>query len=359
MGLMDSSYTYAQLREKYQDFTTPKVELNIGGLSLLEQKGISVEQVQIKLSTENAGSASFTINSGYDYEKSSFNSTLKDKVIPGKVVTVKVGYMSSTTEVFKGFIASVDVRFDVENGIFFTITAMDARRLMMTDNKPYALYSKPNYSDIVKTIMSRYAALCSLKCDDTNDKLEDVVSQRESDYDFITKKLIQAGRVDREFFIVADKAYFRKPRSVTSPVITLGINNGLKNFNRSLNYLNKVFEVHGYNPDTQTHLIGSAAAKSGDKQSDVIKAGIEVVALSDCKTQTDVADAAKSMAMKAKNENKKASGTCIGLPEIVPGRFIKISGVDSLINKKFYIIDVTHTINYNGFLTSFTTEGWD
>ena len=45
MGLMDSSYTYAQLREKYQDFTTPKVELNIGGLSLLEQKGISVEQV--------------------------------------------------------------------------------------------------------------------------------------------------------------------------------------------------------------------------------------------------------------------------------------------------------------------------
>lgn len=69
MGLMDSNYTYAQLREKYQDFTTPKVELNIGGLSLLEQKGISVEQVQIKLSTENAGSASFTINSGYDYEK--------------------------------------------------------------------------------------------------------------------------------------------------------------------------------------------------------------------------------------------------------------------------------------------------
>ena len=193
----------------------------------------------------------------------------------------------------------------MENGIFFTITAMDARRLMMTDNKPYALYSKPNYSDIVKTIMTRYTALCSLKCDDTNDKLTDVVSQRESDYDFITKKLIQAGRVDREFFIVADKAYFRKPRSVAAPVITLGINNGLKNFSRSLNYLNKIYEVHGYNPDTQTHLIGSAAAKSGDKQSDVIKAGVEVVALSDCKTQSDVADAAKSLAMKQKTKIKK------------------------------------------------------
>lgn len=359
MGLMDSSYTYSELREKYQDFTTPKVELNIGGLSLLEQKGISVEQVQIKLSTGNAGSASFTINSGYDYEKSSFNSMLKDKVIPGKTVTVKVGYVSATTLVFKGFIASVDIQFDVENGIFFTITAMDARRLMMTDNKPYALYKKANYSDIVKSIMSRYTSLCSLKCDETNDKLEDVVCQRESDYDFITKKLIQGGKVEREFFIVADKAYFRKPRSVTTPVITLGINSGLKNFNRSLIYLNKVFEVHGYNSDTQTHLIGSATAKSGDQQVDVIKAGTEVVVLSDCKTQTDVTEAAKNMATTAKNENKKASGTCIGLPEIVPGRFLKISGVDSLINKKFYITDVTHTINYNGFLTNFTTEGWD
>lgn len=359
MGLMDSSYTYSELREKYQDFTTPKVELNIGGLSLLEQKGISVEQVQIKLSTGNAGSASFTINSGYDYEKSSFNSMLKDKVIPGKTVTVKVGYVSATTLVFKGFIASVDIQFDVENGIFFTITAMDARRLMMTDNKPYALYKKANYSDIVKSIMSRYTSLCSLKCDETNDKLEDVVCQRESDYDFITKKLIQGGKVEREFFIVADKAYFRKPRSVTTPVITLGINSGLKNFSRSLIYLNKVFEVHGYNSDTQTHLIGSATAKSGDQQVDVIKAGTEVVVLSDCKTQTDVTEAAKNMATTAKNENKKASGTCIGLPEIVPGRFLKISGVDSLINKKFYITDVTHTINYNGFLTNFTTEGWD
>lgn len=359
MGLMDSSYTYSELREKYQDFTTPKVELNIGGLSLLEQKGISVEQLQIKLSTGNAGSASFTINSGYDYEKSSFNSMLKDKVIPGKTVTVKVGYVSATTLVFKGFIASVDIQFDVENGIFFTITAMDARRLMMTDNKPYALYKKANYSDIVKSIMSRYTSLCSLKCDETNDKLEDVVCQRESDYDFITKKLIQGGKVEREFFIVADKAYFRKPRSVTTPVITLGINSGLKNFSRSLIYLNKVFEVHGYNSDTQTHLIGSATAKSGDQQVDVIKAGTEVVVLSDCKTQTDVTEAAKNMATTAKNENKKASGTCIGLPEIVPGRFLKISGVDSLINKKFYITDVTHTINYNGFLTNFTTEGWD
>ena len=356
---MDKSYTYSELRNKYSDFTVPKVELNIGGTSILDQKGISVSSVQIRLSLENSGSASFVINSEYDYDKSSFNSTLKSKVVPGKAVTVKLGYGSDTTLIFKGFIASVDIELNVENGIFYTITAMDARRLMMTDNKPYVLYSKTKYSDIVKEIMTRYKALCSLECDATDEKIEDVVCQRESDYDFITKTLIESGKVDREFFIVADKAYFRKKQSVSSPIISLGINSGLKSFNRRLNYINKTFEVHGYNPDTKSDIVGKATAKGGDGQVNAISAGTEVVVLTDLKTQTVVNDAAKNMAQKAVDENKKASGTCIGLPEIVPGRFIKIADVDSLINKKYYVTDVTHTINYNGFLTSFTTEGWD
>ncbi len=359
MGLMDGSYTYSELRKKYNDFTTPKVELNVGGISLLEQKGISINQVQIKLSLKNTGSASFTINSEYDYESGSFNSTLKSKAVPGKTVTVKIGYESDTTMVFKGFIASVDIQLDVENGIFFTVTALDARRLMMTDNKPYIIYSKQNYSDIIKEIMTRYAALCSFDCDATNDKLEDTVCQRESDYDFITKTVIGEGKAEREFFIVADKAYFRKPKSISSPAVTIGINSGLKSFNRSLNYLNKTFEVHGYNPDTESKVIGTYTAEGGDGQANVIKAGVTVIPMADCKTKTDADEAAKSMAAKEESENKKANGTCIGMPEIVPGRFLKISDVDSLINKKFYVTDVTHTINYNGFLTSFAAEGWE
>ena len=90
MGLMDSSYTYAQLREKYQDFTTPKVELNIGGLSLLEnRRGFLLNKCRLNCLQKMQAVLLFTINSGYDYEKSSFNSMLKDKVIPGKVVTGK------------------------------------------------------------------------------------------------------------------------------------------------------------------------------------------------------------------------------------------------------------------------------
>ena len=43
----------------------------------------------------------------------------------------------------------------------------------------------------------------------------------------------------------------------------------------------------------------------------------------------------------------------IGLPEIIPGRFIKIEDLSKDINKKAYIVKVTHHIDDNGFKTNF------
>ena len=50
---------------------------------------------------------------------------------------------------------------------------------------------------------------------------------------------------------------------------------------------------------------------------------------------------------------------CIGLPEILPGRFVKIDRVDSLANKKYYVTRVTHTYDRSGFTTRLEAEGWE
>ena len=42
----------------------------------------------------------------------------------------------------------------------------------------------------------------------------------------------------------------------------------------------------------------------------------------------------------------------VGIPEIIPGRFIKIDGLSSDVNKKVYIVKVIHTINSSGFKTN-------
>ena len=63
--------------------------------------------------------------------------------------------------------------------------------------------------------------------------------------------------------------------------------------------------MHGYNPDTKTHIVASATAKNGDNQVNVIKAGVEVVALPDCKTQTDANEALRVWRKKQKMRIKR------------------------------------------------------
>ena len=52
-----------------------------------------------------------------------------------------------------------------------------------------------------------------------------------------------------------------------------------------------------------------------------------------------------------------AEGELLGLPEIVPGRFIKVQDTDDLSNNSYYINEVTHHLSDSEFKTSFEASG--
>lgn len=360
MGLMDSTYTYEKLQSKYKNFTIPAAKLLIGGTNILGIKEITVQSIQIRLSLDSAGSATFSMNGDYDYKIGSFQSQLKSKAVLGKIVEVELGYGSDTTRIFKGFLASLMMNFDVESGITYEITALDARRLMMSDNRRETIHKIKNYSDAVNTVLKRYKKLCSLEVTATQDNLEDaVIVQKGSDYDFIVRKLIGEGMVDREFFVVADKAYFRKPKGSSSPMLTLEVGKGLKSFRRSSSYLNQTIQFLGQEEGTGNKLKGEALAKNPDPQdSNLLEPGLVVEQAPDCHSESDLKKRAQSQADKLQDDNNKASASCVGLPEIVPGRYIKIDRVDSSVNKKYYVTGVTHSYSMGGFVTTMDMEGW-
>ncbi len=363
MDLMSGSYTFAALQKKYKNFTVPAAKLKIGGTDILGLSGITVENIQVTLTLAKnmAGSASFTVGSTYDYKNHEFDSRLKRKVILGKEVSVELGYESSTIEIFKGFIASVGLEFNVQEGIFYQITALDVRSLMMNDNFRIVAHKADYYSDAVRKVLSRYKKLCQPVIEATQEKLKDQqIFQEASDYSFIVDDIIGSGKADREFFVVADKAYFRKPKSSSSPLITLGIGKGLKSFQRDAFYLNKKIQVIGYtegNPPQR--IIGEASAKSDEKQTDALgEAGITSVKAPDCHVESELKKRAETIAAGLKDQNMQASISCVGLPELVPGRFVKIDGVDEMVDKSYYVIEVSHHFSQDGFQTTLRTEGW-
>ena len=52
------------------------------------------------------------------------------------------------------------------------------------------------------------------------------------------------------------------------------------------------------------------------------------------------------------------SGSCVGLPEIIPGRFISITGMDGETDGTYYISHVRHTISEDdGYRTQIEIKG--
>lgn len=359
--LMTATYDYSSLQKKYKGFAVPAAKVVIGGTDLMAMKEAHVTSLEVVLSIEGAGSARVVLGNCYDYKNGSFQAKLKNLAVLGKTVEVSLGYGSSLLTVFKGFLFSTGMVLDAEEGISFEIMALDVRRLMMSDNFHAAEHSIKNYSDAVTTIMKRYQKLCTAKIENTSENFQDgVIRQNASDYDFIVRDLIGSGLVEREFFVVADKAYFRKPRSVSSVLLTLGIGKGLIRFSRNAEYENQKFLVCGFDPVSGKAVEGSAVSKATDSLTDALGgAGERIIMDPACISSAQAGNMAKNLAAIALAKRQRAEGSCVGLPEIIPGRFLKLERVDSQMNQKYYVTRVTHTYDEDGFLTAFETEGWE
>lgn len=359
--LMTATYDYGSLQKKYNDFSVPAAKVLIGGTDLMAMKEAHVTALEVVLSMKGSGSARVVLENCYDYKNGSFQPKLKSLAVLGKEVEISLGYGSSLVTVFKGFLFSTGMILDGEEGIAFELTALDVRRLMMSDNFHVKEHIIKNYSDAVSEIMKRYQKLCRVKIETTDENFQDgVVRQNASDYDFIVRDLIESGLVEREFFVVADQAYFRKPKSVTSVLLTLGIGKGLIRFSRSAEYENQKFQVYGFDPASGKPVEGSALSKATDSLTDALGGpGERIVTDPACISGAQAGKKAERLAAMALAKRQRAEGTCVGLPEIIPGRFIKLDRADSVMNQKYYVTRVTHTYDEDGFLTSFETEGWE
>ena len=270
---------------------------------------------------------------------------------------IELGYLSDTTCVFKGYVAGLGVEFrDIP---MLVVKLMDVRKLMMSGGVKRQLYDDKNYSDVFKKIMSNYSKLCSVVCDATSDELTSPVSQSTNDFDFVNRELIGKGKSDREFFVVTDKAYFRERGKNKTPIMKAELGRLLLKFSMMAEYLDTEINVVGYDPANIKSLTSNIKAKTSENYSPVITPTpkqyfIDADADNESKTKVRAEAIAKRMQMKA----CFAEGELVGLPEIIPGRYIEIKDLDSIADRKYYISEVRHCINESRFSTFFETRGW-
>jgi hypothetical protein len=262
-------------------------------------------------------------------------------------------------------VAGVNFVFAAENLPYVEVTGMDIKGVMRSGSYAEQL-AATSYGEAVREILRKTAyerlrdgnAVTDVSVGDTPDKetggnrggasAYTVELSSESDYEFVVKA---AKKFNYEFFTDCGKVYFRKAKSNAGDLPDLGIENGLINFDIGYSITGIAETVEARSVDAGTGKIISSKKKFtnnlslGNHAKKLISQSRHVY-LDPTVVSKQHADArAASLLETMSYRLGSLSCDCLGLPELRPGRFLKIVGLGSPAENRFYITNVTHTLS--------------
>lgn len=359
MDLMKSVTTYALLKAKYRNFEAPTVNVLVDGTDLARQKGARLSAVTVALSCGyEASGASFDVVGEYQYSQSDFSAQGAARLLQlGAKVEVQLGYIQTET-VFSGLIASVSYQYDADEEAVIHVECMDAKCLLMKMQR-LEIRSEKKVAPVVNALLgqqpvSSYLSGRSVQLAEA--EAEPLQMNMDSDYDFLVR---QAQYTGCEFFIFAGKAYFRQPPRAAAPLMTLEPGMGVQRMSLSLQgapLVQKV-TVAGVDPTSDKPVSGSAAASGsfgkGAGPARMLK-GTQRTYFDPRATSAKLAmDRAKVLMAGIQQQFGLLECQCEGLPELVPGRWLKIKGFQPEADRNFYITSVRHVLDTESFTTTF------
>ena len=356
-NLMNDRSKMEDLYSKYQGFQTPAAKLLVGdrGVDLIRSLNAQIDQLNLALSLDTASSVTFTIVNAYDHKKRTFDNAIMDQLVLGNLLKVELGYASNTEKVFTGFIYGVRAEFSDMAAI--SVTAMDVRRLMQDSAKSSHTWKYETYSEVFKQVMQPYKKLYSrLVVDQTADQAFQSIIQNETDMEFVKKLCSQA---NRDFFVFDDVIYFRR-KAKKAVSVSLSWGRDLISFSKESLYANQKYTVVGLMKDGKESVSSTVEIKSDDRIKTVVSGNNEtVVASASADSKTKAEEKAAKKAEEERKRKQSGQGTCVGLPQLIPGRPVNITGLDTRVNGDYMLKSVNHSFGSDGFQTSFVIGGFE
>ena len=282
-GGVSAAITYAQLQDKYGDFSFPRAEilLNKKPIAQLKETNIAINDISVEITSGfEASVASFRIYNCYDTKSGKFYfKELKNQLFMGAPVSISLGYLEAVVPVFVGFVAAVAFGYAPEALPYIEVTAMDVKSIMMGGTYSYQLAAK-SYSEAVEEIfrrtgyekLSSAGGITSLEIEDTPDKksgggddnkasADTIEMTAESDYEFVVKA---AKKYNYEFFIDRGVVRFRKAKSVSDTLAEIGVGSGILSFHTEYSITGLVGKIEARTMDAgQGKLISSEKKREG------------------------------------------------------------------------------------------------
>lgn len=346
------TFSYDELKSKYGNFRNPCCAVKAGGADV-QALGLSVSDMEIRQTIKDkAGTCTFVISNGYNASAGCFKDEIADNFPLGQTIEAGIGY-TSPVYMFKGFVTDISFSFESGSPPSARVTCSDIRSLMM-QGRLNAMPPVASFPIMLPLIMLMYTSILNMRIVyyDLWNIAEDF-RQNTSDFNYLYNYGLTRGY---EFFVLGDHCYFRKKWQNTALLMNLKWGESIISFNRATTYsTNKLSGalsgLLSLLPFFSDHMLMPQRYPSKMATPQIPTVQVDT---SEAKNTLDLINI---MATSLHNlGDNMASGTvsCVGIPEIIPGRYIRLTGIDKkYFDGDYYIEEVTHKLSGSGYVTSF------
>jgi len=354
-----STYTYSALSLKYNGFFAPGCEVAIGGRTIKSEDGM-LSELEVELTADGTASGcTFTLNGQYDVRKSRWKDNLDQDVRIGAKLIVRVGYAKKRKEIFYGFIDDYTFELNSEDAFTVRVTGIDGLAYLMNLREPY-YGGKETASQVVQKILNKSVSAGFAKSaavGTLTDFEAPIVKEQIDDWKFLN---LMAQRHGATLLAVDGKLIFDKLITSSSPILTLTHNSNLISFTKRVSMAHQVGFVEVWGRDLNQKAIKGVANKvsvgSGKSAAQVVSA-LGEAGLREYSEFARTDDECKRLAQNRLNGIAmgfvSGEGGCVGIPELIAGRYLEIDSRDPTIKGKYFLTKVRHSYTTEKYTTSF------
>lgn len=275
---------------------------------------------------------------------------------------LSMGYGKKLQKIFRGFLYEITWKDPLEEG------AMEVKALFL-DARGRLMTSACADAGAVRTMSQMITAILTQNCCksltsrqniDPVPKDWDLPIQRKnrSDYEVVCDA---ADFLCYEFYVCGEELYFVEPRKDTSPIVTFDTTVGMSLLEHSRTLADQCAAVVILGTDDQGERIQTRQARKKDSGFGGSRIG-SVLSNDLCfseqavRTMAQAQYLAKARMAQRQSRMGKLRGGCMGVPELLPGKFLKVEKQSKPVCGTYYVQRVRHILDRNGYRTEFEAE---
>lgn len=359
------SYRIDALEKKYEGFLGPAIEIKLGGTKL-DSSSIPISSLNVEMSADgSAGSCTFTVDSLFDYETGSWNTRMIKNLKVGTKLEVYGGYVKKDL-LFYGYVDECSMDYVSGGAPRIMVSGVDGLGYLMNCRDDYYAGEK-TAAAAVKEILSRCVTAGFAKKVTVSPSLKDFETPilKEEGMDDFTFLKILAERFGMVLMCLEGELIFDSLWESGRPLIELEMGRGLLSFQRRLSTHGQVGKVTIWGLDKNNKPVAGVADKvsaagKGKTAAEtftslkkaVLKEGSEFAM-----TKEECTRLAQAKLNGISMGYVQGGGQCIGIPELIPGRYIGIKGLGDESTREFFVSRVIHSFSERGYFTRFEVKG--